>query len=241
MQLLANGRDQVAESYMEGSVALHRLVDGTFQFGTGKTASVVSSVGQVARFNGDVQTKVQRWLDDGGYERGIQAKQNLDLAESSKAMPGSIEALAASIGGQDLLGKIYAVLQSAAKGNRAQPEPALPANVLRPDKSVKVVIPDDDEDPVDDDLSDVPPDLSAAYNGNTSGTFTKPQERVGPAPQASPEILASLNALAEGMHAMMTRMDKIEADRKPKAASRPRPNRSKHSAAKKAKAQAPPE
>lgn len=237
MQLLANGRDQVAESYMEGSLTLHRLVDGTYQFGTGKTASVVSSVEQVSKFHEQVQTKVKQWLDGGGYERGIQAKKNLDLAESSKAMPGSIEALADSLGGQDLLGKIYAVLQSASKGNLTQPGPAIPANVLRPDRSVKVVIPDDDEIPVDDDLSDVLPDLSMEHE-EPLGRINAQLDPPTPAPQA-PEVMASLNALAEGMGAIMDRLEKLES--KPKAAAKPRPNRSKHSAAKKAKAQAPPE
>lgn len=226
MQLLANGRDQVAESYSNGSIVLHRLVDGTYQFGTGKTAYVVKSVKEVLKFDESIQTKVNQWLESGGYAKAIQAKKNLDLAESSKAMPGSVEALALEAGGQDLLGSLYALLKAHREGKPVTAgSHGIPPGALVPDRSVKRVydVPDEPEYNIDDisefmprtlDESEVEP-LPMSQKG-----LSQPTEPVS-APYPA-DILASLGALAEGMSALMEWKNKMEQQKPVRAPQRRR-------------------
>lgn len=233
MQLLANGRDQVAQSYAEGPLTLHRLVDGTFQFGVGKDASVVSTIEQVKRFDEGVQAQVDRWLKSGGYERGMEAKRTLDLADSSQAMPGSLEAAIMAKGGAALLGQIHALITGSK--NQSVPPSAVPPDVLRPDPKVPVVLADEEDEDASYDLMTGDLVCTAKPEGEhgDAPTAQAPQP-ISPAPanQLQQDILASLAAMSEAIGHVVQRMEKIEQRPTTAPKKRVRPSRAKKPATK---------
>lgn len=242
MQLLANGRDHVAETYGEGNYQLHRLVDGTYQFGTGAHASVIQTVEQVAMFNESIQSKVEQWLASGGYERAIEAKRTLDLADSAKAMPGSLEAAILAKGGSTLLGQIHALVA----GTKYAPEatPPVPEDVLRPDPKAKVILADEEEDREDLPSTGIgyeqggpwDPAVTATQMAETWADEAASKEAarmdVPPPPpdQFQQDVLASMSAISEAVGGIIQRLQALESKPAAKPApakKRVRPSRAK--------------
>ena len=99
-------------SYAEGDRLLHELVNGSFQFGAGSDADIVTDLEQVSMFPAAVQAKVQTWLERDGVSQAKKDKNAVILAEqATKSGPGVLDAMVEQLG-PEVKGEVVALLKS---------------------------------------------------------------------------------------------------------------------------------
>lgn len=109
-------------SYAEGDRLLHELVNGSFQFGAGADAHIVTDLEQVEMFPKAVQAKVQAWLERDGVSQAKKDKNAVILAEqATKSGPGVIDAMVEQLG-PEVKGEIVALFKSFLQGLGKMPD-----------------------------------------------------------------------------------------------------------------------
>ena len=119
-------KDHVVLSIAHGDFMLFKLVNGTYQFGTGAEAKVVRSLEEVKEFPAFVQENVKRWLENGGVQAAQQDKRARLIAENARREgAGMLDELVAAVGGDALKGELMEVLTAylKAKGTIAEQPP----------------------------------------------------------------------------------------------------------------------
>ena len=92
MQLM--DKELIRCSYAEGDRLLHELGNGSFQFGSGSDADIVTDLEQVLMFPDKVQKRVQAWLERDGVSQAKKAKNAVLLQEQAeKSGPGVLDTL----------------------------------------------------------------------------------------------------------------------------------------------------
>jgi hypothetical protein len=113
-------------SYAEGDRLLHELVNGSFQFGAGSDADIVTDLEQVSMFPDKVQARVQAWLERDGVSQARKDKNQVLLQEQAqKSGPGVLDAMAEKLGPEmkaQLMGLIGDFLKSAGTIPEKEPE-----------------------------------------------------------------------------------------------------------------------
>lgn len=109
-------------SYAEGDRLLHELVNGSFQFGAGADAHIVTDLEQVEMFPKAVQARVQAWLERDGVSQAKKDKNAVILAEqATKSGPGVLDAMVEQLG-PEAKGEIVALFRSFLQGLGKMPE-----------------------------------------------------------------------------------------------------------------------
>lgn len=91
MQLI--GKDKVKCAYHEGTGELVELQSGAFQLGYGPSATLITTLEQVAVFPSHVQAKVESWLKGSGVQQAKQERVAAQLHELAMAAPGALDQL----------------------------------------------------------------------------------------------------------------------------------------------------
>ncbi len=105
-------KEFIRVSHAEGDRLLHELVNGSFQFGAGVDADIVTDLEQVSMFPAAVQAKVQTWLERDGVSQAKKDKNAVILAEqATKSGPGVLDAMVEQLG-PEVKGEVVALLKS---------------------------------------------------------------------------------------------------------------------------------
>lgn len=109
-------------SYAEGDRLLHELVNGSFQFGAGADAHIVTDLEQVEMFPKAVHDRVQAWLERDGVSKARKDKNAVILAEqATKSGPGVLDAMVEQLG-PEAKGEIVALFKSFLQGLGKMPD-----------------------------------------------------------------------------------------------------------------------
>lgn len=113
-------------SYAEGDRLLHELVNGSFQFGAGSDADIVTDLEQVLMFPDKVQKRVQAWLERDGVSQAKKAKNAVLLQEQAeKSGPGVLDTLVRELS-PDLQGALVSLVKDFLKQAGKVPETEAP-------------------------------------------------------------------------------------------------------------------
>lgn len=92
-------KDYIRVTYAEGDRLLHELVNGSFQYGSGVEAQIVTDMDEVSMYPDAVQRRVKGWLDRNGVAEAKKDKNAILLAEQAeKAGQGTLDALVDQLG-----------------------------------------------------------------------------------------------------------------------------------------------
>lgn len=117
-------KDFIRVTYAEGDRLLHELVNGSFQYGSGVEAQIVTDVEQVSMFPVAVQDRVKTWLGRNGVAEAKKDKNAILLAEQAqKAGQGTLDALVDQLG-PEAKGEVVKLFTDFLKGMGKLPEKA---------------------------------------------------------------------------------------------------------------------
>lgn len=115
-------KEFIRVSHAEGDRLLHELVNGSFQFGAGLDADIVTNMEQVAMFPKPVQDRVQAWLERDGVSQAKKDKNAVILAEqATKSGPGVLDAMVEQLG-PEVKGEVVALFKSFLQNLGKMPE-----------------------------------------------------------------------------------------------------------------------
>lgn len=76
---------------------LNEMVSGSFQWGTGRDARIVSELDEVCMFSPHIQARVKTWLEKNGHRQAYQDRIHADIQAKAESEPGSIDARLAAL------------------------------------------------------------------------------------------------------------------------------------------------
>lgn len=105
-------KDKILQCHHEGDRMLFELINGSFQYGTGIEAQIITDLEEVSMFSKAVQAKVKAWLERSGPVEAKKDKNAILLAEqATKTGPGVLDAMVDQLG-PEMKGEIVSLFKS---------------------------------------------------------------------------------------------------------------------------------